>query len=240
MFDVLYQDDDMVAINKPEKWLVHRSAIDKHETRFVLQTLRDQIEQAVYPVHRLDKPTSGVLLFALNSRSAKAIAQQFTEHRIDKRYLAICRGHITPCTRLNYPLIPKDDFKSKKPTKPKQAQSAETYFKCLERYELPVDIDRYPQSRYSLVEAKPVTGRKHQLRRHLKHLSHPIIGDPKYGKSNHNRYFAEVLAAPRLLLHCKRLVLRQPATQQLVSIEAPLKGDFAQLLATLEDYRLKS
>jgi len=243
MLPVIYQDDHFIAIDKPEKWLVHRSAIDKYETRFVLQVLRDQVQQHLFPVHRLDKPTSGVLLFAFSPTVANALSQQFSEHTIQKHYLALVRGFTPMQGDIDHALSIKDDFKSKRkrqvstPQLSKLPQAALTRYRRRMCYELPVAIDRYPQSRFTLVEARPVTGRKHQLRRHLKHIAHPIIGDPKYGKSAYNHYFAAALATDRLLLHCESVELQHPVTGAPMTISAPLSGQFAALLTALAPYQ---
>ncbi|MDP2506607.1 tRNA pseudouridine(65) synthase TruC [Oceanobacter sp. 3_MG-2023] len=221
MLDILYLDDHLVAINKPSGLLVHRSDIDRHETRFVLQLLRNQLGQRVYPVHRLDKPTSGVLVFALSSEIASQIADQWRERVIDKRYLAIVRGYMPEYVHLDYAMSPPIDKYAKQPVI-KPPQEAITDFRLLATIELDVEIDKYPQSRYSLVEAMPKTGRKHQIRRHLKHLSHPIICDARYGKGRHSRYFRDHLNAGRLLLHAWQLHMTHPVTQQPLVFTAPL------------------
>lgn len=219
--DILYQDDALVVINKPSGLLVHRSDIDRHETRFALQLVRNQIGEHVYPVHRLDKPTSGVLAFARRSEYASAIVEQWRQRAVAKRYLAIVRGYMPEFTHLDKPMAPPVD-KYAKHERIKPEQSAITDFISLAQVELPVAIDKYPQSRYSLIEAIPHTGRKHQIRRHLKHLSHPIIGDARYGKGRHSRYFRDQLNAPRLLLHAWQLSLEHPITQESLTFTAPL------------------
>ena len=209
--EILYRDDLVVAINKPSGLLVHRSPIDRRETRFAVQELRNQLGQYVYPVHRLDKPTSGVLLFALNPETAKHLSMQFQQHSVDKTYLAVTRGYFPEQGRLDHPLREKADKRvDQHRTQDSAPQAAVTDYRRLATVELNVAVDRYPQSRYSLVQLKPVTGRRHQLRRHCKHLGHPIIGDAKHGKGVHNRYFAEHLACPRLLLACNELKLIHP------------------------------
>lgn len=229
--DIIYQDPWLVAINKPSGLLVHRSMIDRHETRFAIQRLRDQIGQHVFPLHRLDKPTSGVLVFALSSEVAKMAGEQFQAGRICKTYLAIVRGYTPESGVIDHPLKEKlDNIADRKARQDKPAQDAVTGFRRLATVELSIAIDRYPCSRYSLVEAKPITGRKHQIRRHLKHLAHPIIGDAKHGKGNHNRYFAEHFAADRLLLHCSRMEMVHPVTGKPISFYAPLDIVFDQLL----------
>lgn len=231
--EILYQDEYLVAINKPPGLLVHRSLLDKHETRFALQEVRNQIGQPVFPIHRLDKPTSGVLLFALSGETTAGV-QALWDEQVEKRYWLICRGFTPLAGTIDHALVPKDDFKKrggeKRPAKP--AQEAITHYRRLATLMLDVCVDRYPQSRYSLVEATLETGRKHQIRRHFKHLAHPIIGCPKYGKSVHNRFFAESLGVNRLLLHSHSLTLNHPKTGQRLTIEAPLEPHFTQLLTS--------
>lgn len=233
---VVYEDDYLVAVDKPAGLLVHRSKIDQHESRFLLQMLRDQIGVHVFPVHRLDKPTSGVIVFAKSPTTAALLQEQLNSERgaagAVKEYVLVCRGYSPLKGLVDHPLKPINDFKgrgAKQPTD-RPAQAAVTSFERLHTIELEVAIDKYPCSRYSLVKARLITGRKHQLRRHFKHLSHPIIGCPKYGKSAHNRYFAEALAAPRLLLHSHRLALTHPVTLEALEIKAHVSGTFAQVL----------
>ena len=181
--DILFQDDALVVVNKPSGLLVHRSMIDRHETRFAMQMVRDQIGHHVFPIHRLDKPTSGVLIFALSSASAKTMGAQFQQKTIYKRYKAVVRGFAPELGVIDYPLKEELDKIADKKVRPnKPAQAAVTQYRCLATTELPIAIDaRHPTSRYSLIEALPQTGRKHQIRRHMKHISHPIIGDAKHG-----------------------------------------------------------
>lgn len=229
MLDILYLDDHLVAINKPSGLLVHRSEIDRHETRFVLQLLRNQLGQRVYPVHRLDKPTSGVLVFALSSEMASKITDQWRERAIDKHYLAIVRGYMPEFVHLDYAMSPPvDKYAKQEVIKP--AQEAITDFSLLATVEIDVEIDKYPQSRYSLVEVMPKTGRKHQIRRHLKHLSHPIIGDARYGKGRHSRYFRDHFDAGRLLLHAWQLSMTHPVTGQPLVFTAPLDDIWLSLV----------
>lgn len=229
--DILYQDQQLVAINKPAGLLVHRSNIDRHESRFALQLLRDQLGQHVYPVHRLDKPTSGVLLFALSSETAAVVSKSFSNNSIKKSYLTIVRGYSPKHGTIDHALKKQfDKMTDNKRQKEKPAQSAITHFSQLATIELPFAVDRYPQTRYSLVEARPDTGRKHQLRRHFKHIAHPIIGDPKHGKSTHNRFFNEQYGVARLLLHAQKLTFNHPETGQTLSIKAAFDDDFKKLL----------
>ncbi|MDK2779042.1 MAG: pseudouridylate synthase [Pseudomonadota bacterium] len=227
--DILYRDDAMVVINKPSGLLVHRSEIDRHETRFALQLLRNQLGQRVYPVHRLDKPTSGVLAFALSQEMASRITDLWRQRTVEKKYLAIVRGWMPEFTHLDYAMSPPVD-KYARHEKKKPEQEAITDFRTLAQVEIPVAVDKYPQSRYSLLECTPHTGRKHQIRRHLKHLAHPIIGDARYGKGRHSRYFRDHLDAPRLLLHASELTVEHPLSGEALTFVAPPDRIFRQLL----------
>jgi len=233
--EILYQDEWLIAAYKPEGWLVHRSSIDRHETRFLLQTLRDQVGCHLYPVHRLDKPTSGVIVFAKSGDIAAQLQAQMEGDKTVKQYLAVCRGYCPESGVIDYPLPPVSDFKhQRKRAKSEQPrQEAVTLFRRLDTVELPYAVDKYPSSRYSLVEIQLKTGRRHQIRRHFKHIHHPLIGCPKYGKSVHNRFFADQFDCNRLLLHAQRLELDHPVSGERLSIQAPPRGSFRALLEAL-------
>ena len=235
MLDVLYRDDCLVAINKPAGLLVHRSDIDRHETRFAVQLLRDQIGQRVHPLHRLDKGTSGVLLFALDAGSAREVGGQFERDEVQKRYLAVVRGWPREAGVIDHALSRQfDDYGRKfSPDSPNVALPAVTRFRRLATVELPEAVDRYSTSRYALMELAPTTGRQHQLRRHMKHIAHPVIGDATWGKGIHNRFFRQRFGCGRLLLTCARLELRHPRAGRALSIEAPLEGSFAGVVSAL-------
>jgi len=234
MLDILYADDHLVAINKPAGLLVHRSPIDRRETRFALQLLRDQLGRPVYPAHRLDKPTSGVLLFALSPEVARALGESFAHGAVGKTYLAVLRGVCPETGIIDYPLLEEPDRLAVYPAQSdKPAQEAVTSFRRLAQVELPVAVGRYPSSRYSLVEARPHTGRRHQLRRHFKHLFHPIIGDTKYGEGRHNRFFREHFGCHRLLLAATRLAFPHPLDGRQLVIEAPLDPAMTAVLERL-------
>jgi tRNA pseudouridine65 synthase len=228
---LLYRDEHLVVVDKPSGLLVHRSPIDRHETRFAVQILRDQLGRRVYPVHRLDKGTSGALVFALDVATARVLAASFASRDVVKTYLAIVRGWPAASGEIVHALAAvEDDVLGPQST---VAREAATRYRTLATVELPVRVDRYPTSRYALVELEPFTGRRHQLRRHLAHLRHPIIGDSTYGKSRHNRLFAERYGSRRLLLACTRLDFAHPHTGAALVIEAPLAVDFAQVLAAI-------
>lgn len=231
MLDILYQDDELVAINKPAGMLVHRSWLDKHETVFAMQTLRDQIGQHVFPIHRLDRPTSGVLLFALNSETARLMSQQFEQHQIQKQYLAVVRGYLLGSGRIDYPLKVELDKIADKFSQEKEAQSARTDYQSLAQVEMPYPSGKFMTARYSLIQLSPLTGRKHQLRRHLKHLFHPIMGDTKYGDLHQNRALSENIGVTRLFLHANQLQFVHPKKLQKIEIKAPLDQQWKMLFA---------
>ena len=258
MLDILYRDEWLVAIHKPSGLLVHRSPIAARDERFAVQLLRDQIGRRVFPAHRLDRGTSGVLLFALDAGMAAALGAQFEARAVQKRYVAVVRGHPPEAGVIDHPLVRKLDAIERRhgrgagsrdtlpedgdadPTAdaqgmdgPADAQPALTHFRRLAAVELPYTVDRYPTSRYALVELTPETGRRHQLRRHLKHLSHPIIGDATYGKGRHNRLFQTLFGCQRLLLACTALSFAHPATRAPLHITAPLEDDFRAVLRHL-------
>ena len=229
---LLYRDAHIVVIDKPHNLLVHRSEIDRHETRFAIQLLRDQIGQRVWPAHRLDRGTSGVLLFGLTAEIAGKLGRQFEAGTVDKRYLAVVRGHPPLHGSIDHPLTrQRDDYAFQGEAMQQEAQAALTHFRRLAEIELPFCVDRYPSSRYALLELNPVTGRRHQIRRHLKHIAHPIIGDATYGKGRHNRFIAEQFGCRRMLLACTELAFTHPETGQALKINAPVSGEFAALLA---------
>ncbi|MFW6346668.1 MAG: pseudouridine synthase, partial [Halomonas sp.] len=216
---ILHLDEHLVAVHKPAGLLVHRSALARGERELLLQRLRNQLGQRVYPVHRLDRPTSGVMLLALSPAIATRLSEAFAERRVTKCYLAVVRGIGPEAERLEYPLREED---GSRPKAEMPAMEAITDIRRLDSVVLPVQVDRYPQSRYSLMEARPCTGRRHQIRRHLSQRGYPIIGDAKHGKGNHNRFFAEQLDAPRLLLAATGLCLEHPVNGQPLRLSAAL------------------
>ena len=232
--EIIFQDEYIVAINKPSNLLVHRSWIDKDETRFAIQILRDQIGQYVYPVHRLDKPTSGVLLFALSKEVARSLSEQMQEGIFKKEYLAVVRGYTDESGEIDYALKEVlDKMTDSKANQDKDAQEAVTLYEKLQEVELPFCVGRYETTRYSFLRLKPQTGRKHQLRRHMKHILHPIVGDTKYGRGEHNRFFREQFNCHRLLLHASSLSIIHPVSKVNLVLEASLDEVFSQVCQEL-------
>lgn len=217
--EVLYRDERFIAIDKPAGMLVHRTWISDG-SEFALQRLRDQIGRRVYPLHRLDRPTSGVLLFALDREAAAELGAAFEARQLEKRYLAVTRGFVEEEGVIDYALREEPD---------KPAQAAVTRYRPLARVELPIAVGRYPTARYSLVEAMPETGRMHQLRKHFAHIFHPIIGDTTHGEGRHNRLFRERFGLHRLLLLAHRLDFTHPYSGERISIRAPLPPELGPM-----------
>lgn len=230
MLTILHQDEHVVVVHKPAGLLVHRSNLDRYETRFAVQLLRDQLGREVHPAHRLDKPTSGALAFALDRRSCQHLSQQFEDGLVAKHYLAVVRGHPEDRFDIDHPLTPIADEPGQPARTPRPAQPALTRVHTLARCELPHRVDRYPTSRYALAALEPLTGRRHQLRRHLKHVSHPIVGDTTYGKSRHNRLFGDLFGSERLLLACTALRFAHPVTGQALTVACPPEASFQSAL----------
>jgi len=218
---ILYQDDHYVAVDKPAGLLVHRSRIAADAGEFLLQKLRNQLRRWVYPVHRLDRPTSGIIIFATDSAAAQRLVALFEKRRVRKRYLGIVRGYAEEEGMIDHPVKDEHDGSSR---------PGITRYRCLAKVELPISDGRFPSSRYSLVELTPETGRRHQLRYHLKHISHPLIGDTTYGKGPHNRLFGSRYGVNRLLLHAESLQFDHPYSAEEVRISAPFDSDWNLLL----------
>ncbi|MCG5530378.1 pseudouridine synthase [Halorhodospira halochloris] len=224
---VLYKDERMVAVYKPNNLLVHRTGIDRDRVAAV-QLVRDQLAgQWVYPVHRLDRATAGVLLFALDPDAAGKIAAAFREQRVVKRYRAVVRGWIEQGGRVDKPLGRGRRGEGGDP------QPAVTEFKPLAWAELPTPVSRYSTARYTCIDLWPRSGRRHQLRRHLKSLSHPIIGDTTHGDSAHNSLFRELFGVWRLMLMATEICLPHPEDAQPIRITAQPDKEWQYVLRQL-------
>ena len=232
---ILYQDAHLIAVNKPAGLLVHRSPLERYADETVLQILQEQTGLKGYPAHRLDRPTSGVLLLALDPTTARLLGELIAQQRLEKTYHAIVRGWLAETGEIDYPLayLP-DKMADRNRQREKPPQEALTRYRCLARSELPFASDgKHPTSRYSLAELQPLQGRKHQLRRHLKHIFHPIIGDTTHGDNRQNRVLAERHGALRLMLHASRLQLPHPHSGAPLDLHAAFDPSWTQLAHAL-------
>ncbi|MEG1904322.1 MAG: pseudouridine synthase [Bacteroidales bacterium] len=209
-FEILYQDQFMIAINKPGGLLVHRTRIAEEESVFVLQLLREQTGMHLYPVHRLDRPTSGVLLFAFDSVTARLLSEMLVSGSVIKEYRALVRGWLPESIDLDYPV--KNDRGN--------LQEARTLFVPQERFIMHRPIGNYASARYSILACFPKSGRWHQIRQHLAHLRHYIINDRVHGDGKHNKVFKETLLIEPLFLHAYRLEMRHPHSGEPLCLEA--------------------
>ncbi len=224
MLEIIYQDSYLVAINKPHGLLVHRSKYADEAKVFAVQELRNQIGQHVFPVHRLDRKTGGVLLFALSPEINSQMNQQFSENKVSKKYFAVVRGFTNDAGIIDYPL--ENEVGTQK--------EAVTNYATLHRSEIPVPLGKFQSSRYSLVEVKPETGRMHQIRKHFAHIYHPIIGDRPHGCNKQNRMFKARWNMDTMLLHAHEISFIHPITQVQTTIQASLHNEFLRSLELLE------
>ena len=220
MLEILYQDDYIVAINKPSGLLVHKSFYARDATVYAIQELRNQIGgQHVYPVHRLDRKTSGVLLFALNKEALKIMNDRFAAREVEKKYLAILRGWTVDELTIDYDLINDDEIK----------QNAITYFHRLQSVEIDLEFNKKPTSRYCLVEAIPEKGRMHQLRKHFKHIFHPILGSRPHGCNKQNKLWLENYDVKGMMLHAHQLIFNHPVTNERLTLNAKINEEFSKV-----------
>lgn len=232
---ILFEDDKLVIVAKPSGMFVHRSLADRSATEFVVQRVRDQVGCFVYPVHRLDRPTSGVLMLAKSSEAAALYCSMFAERQIRKTYVALVRGHTDDTGTIDRPLV-SDKGRGKSESTPHSVpQDAETDYRTLERFEVPIAFGRHATTRCSLVEVHPKTGRYHQIRRHLAGISHPVIGDADHGDTKFNRHAQTHLGTTRLMLAAIRLEFPHPTTGCEIEIECPLEASFRSIIEKLRE-----
>ena len=221
MIEVRYADQWLAVVNKPAGLMVHDSALARDEHDFLADRLREQFGRPLFLIHRLDRATSGGLLVAFDRETASALGTQWMARSVDKHYLAICRGWPHDII-VDHPL----DGGPGKPVK----KPAVTRFTRLATTELSVPSAGFPTSRYALLRAEPTTGRFRQIRRHLKHLSHHLIGDTSHGDGRHNRHF-RMQGVHRMLLHAVRLSFPHPASGERIEAVAPLDAEFRKAFA---------
>lgn len=224
--DIIYETEDLIAINKPHGLLVHRSRIANDATEFALQKVRDYVGHFVYPVHRLDRKTSGVLLFAKSEKVNSEVQKQFREHEVNKTYLAVVRGYLTEKQTIDYPLTEND-----------KTQDAITHLSPLEQFELNIPFGKFSTSRYSLIEVKPTTGRFHQIRKHMKHIFHPILGDRPHGCNKQNKLWKDKFGLTKMMLHASELEFKFPEGNS-IKIEAKESDEFVRIISVLRKFEV--
>lgn len=224
---VLHEDEQLLAVFKPAGLLVHRSALDAQADDDVVTRLREQRQADVWPAHRLDKGTSGVLLLAKDAATARALGKAFANGTVRKHYLALVRGWPAEQGAIDYPLARDPEL----PSTGQPLLEALTHWQVLQRFDWPVQTHaRHAGTRGALVAVWPMSGRRHQIRRHFKQLAHPLIGDATHGKGPLNRALAAHLGCQRLWLHAASLNLVHPATGSAISIHATPGPEWAALL----------
>ncbi|MBK9291909.1 MAG: pseudouridylate synthase [Bacteroidetes bacterium] len=220
---ILYDDGGLVAVNKPHGLLVHRSAMAGDAQEFALQMVRSLTGRMVYPAHRIDRKTAGVLLFTTTRELNSLMQQAFMLRRVEKTYHAVLRGWLPESGTIEYALKSESG----------QLQDAVTHYKCVARSEMPWPSAGFSSSRYSFAEVVPHTGRMHQIRRHFAHIFHPVLGDVKHGCNKQNRLLREQIGLNIMLLHARSLGFVHPLTGQQVQIEAPYQPDFVRFAGML-------
>ena len=223
ILEIIYQDNTLVAINKPHGLLVHRTKLANDVDEFAMQILRDQLGMRVYPCHRIDRKTSGVLLFTKDNNSNKIIQQMFSDGLISKRYLAIVRGYTSESGIIDYPL--KSEVG--------KIQESVTNYRTIAQTEIDIPLGKQSTSRYSLVELQPQSGRMHQIRKHLAHIHHPIIGDRPHGCNKQNKLFKEKWNMTCMMLHAKSLEFRHPISEDRIQIQANISKEFLRTFSFL-------
>lgn len=213
--EVIYEDEYCLVVNKPNNLLVHHSYFSRNvDEESLVELLKIAGYKNPIPVHRLDRKTSGVILFSKSSEYVSSFQQLFENDLIDKKYMALLRGFV------------KDGGVIDSPVKNERGnyKEAMTFYRTLKTKELPIPVAPYTSSRYSFVIMSPKTGRMHQLRIHANKISHPIIGDHKYGNRHHNKMFEEELKMPNLFLHAYKLKFVHPYLGVKLVLKAKLPG----------------
>lgn len=234
---ILFQDEHFVAVFKPAGLMVHRGPMTQASEPVLLQTLRDQLGQFVYPIHRLDRPTAGLVLFGLSREAAQRLGDLFASRRVRKTYHAMVRGHV-----LQPGVIDRDlqDISSGElePSVPSQGplQNATTHYRPIQLYEAPGPLQNFATCRLTLLELEPLTGRWHQIRRHLNHFAHPVIGDHRHGDHRWNQWFFAQTQVYRMLLTATHLTFEHPFLHTPIDLQAPRGSQFETALQWLAPF----
>ena len=224
--EVLFHDEHLAVVNKPAGLMVHDSKLARGERDFAADRLREQFGCPIHLVHRLDRATSGCLLLAFSRESASALGKQFMSRDVEKHYLAVCRGWPeADAFSIDHPLDGGPGKPEKKP--------ALTHVQVLARGELDEPAAGFPTSRYALLQCRPETGRFRQIRRHLKHIDHHLIGDTSHGDGRRNLAF-RMRGIHRMLLHAWRLDFDHPLSGERLCPMAPPDAAFNRALALFD------
>ncbi len=220
---VLFADGHLAVVAKPARLMAHESGLARGEQDFLVDRLRTQFGRPVYLIHRLDRATSGCLLVAFDRDTARALGEQFMARTIEKTYLAVCRGWPDPVEdRIDHPLDGGPGKPEKKP--------AQTSYRVLATGAMPWSYGEHAESRFALLECKPHSGRFRQIRRHLKHRHHHLIGDTSHGDGARNRMFRMHLGVHRMLLHAQCLRFAHPTNGAMLRVAAPLDAEFVRAI----------
>lgn len=224
MVEIVFEDEYCLVVSKPNNMVVHHAYHSRNviEEQSLLQVLFEQFGQKFYPIHRLDRKTSGIILLAKETKFVSKFQKLFTDNEIDKTYLGVVRGYAPEHRIIDSPVKGRDANVHKE---------AETHFSTLEKITLEIPVKPYDTSRYSLVKLQPKTGRLHQLRIHCNKISHPLIGDPKYGDKNHNVMFQENFGWHNLFLHAYSLEFVHPFTDEKLQLQTTLPKDWIDLFS---------
>ncbi|MCH3882215.1 pseudouridine synthase [Tenacibaculum aquimarinum] len=220
--EIIFEDEYIICVNKPNNVLVHHARHSRNvaDEESLLQLLDAQVGGKFYPIHRLDRKTSGIILLAKETKYVSKFQELFTDNLIDKTYFGIVRGHAPETKIIDSPVKGRDG---------KVHKEAETHLTTIEKIVLDIPVKPYDSSRYSLVELKPKTGRMHQLRVHANKISHPLIGDPKYGDKNHNVMFEENFSCKNMFLHAGTLEFKHPFLEEKLFLKATFSKDWITL-----------
>jgi tRNA pseudouridine65 synthase len=224
LLEIVYEDEYLVAVIKPAGLLVHASPIASDASEFLLQQLRNQIGKKVYPCHRLDRKTSGIILFTFSKEMYAIVRKQWEEHKVEKGYISLVRGFVENESTVDYALTNEKG----------KIQDAITHFNCLKKYQIPYSTSQFESSRYSLIYLTPETGRFHQLRKHMAHIFHPIIGDRPHGCNKQNRFFLETFKMNEMCLHSSYLKFTHPETKEIITLNSEPSGEFKRILNLFE------
>ncbi len=225
---IVYEDDVLLVVDKPSGLLMHPSWLDKREKDTLASRVKAYFADnydglTVHTVHRLDRPTSGMVVIAKDTETAKTLSDQFANGQVKKTYWAICRGFAPESGFIDHALKEEHDkIADKFVDEDKPAQEAQTSFRRLGICELASPVSKYQKTRLSWLECEPLTGRKHQIRRHLKHIRYPIIGDTRHGCRHHNRSLAESVGIQSMALRAVRLIFKHPISGKEIDLQAPL------------------